>query len=78
MSFRIPGSDQHKPQNIISLFNQLGTLDRISLEQGGTVSEYEEVREQHKDIAIEMPAGHGKTLVGGLIGSLIAAHGIGE
>ncbi|WP_341282085.1 DEAD/DEAH box helicase [Paenibacillus sp. FSL H8-0537] len=68
MSFRIPGSDQHKPQNIISLFNQLGTLDRISLEQGGTVSEYEEVREQHKDIAIEMPAGHGKTLVGGLIG----------
>lgn len=68
MSFQIPGGNQPLPKDIISLFAQLGKLDRMSYQQRDTVNEYEQARASHKDIAIEMPAGHGKTLVGGLIG----------
>lgn len=68
MSFKIPGRDKHLPADIISLFHRLGKLERMGLQQGESLKEYEAIRDQHSDIAIEMPAGGGKTLVGGLIG----------
>ncbi|MEK4166852.1 helicase C-terminal domain-containing protein [Anoxybacillus sp. FSL W8-0104] len=68
MSFKIPGRDKHLPADIINLFHRLGKLERMSLQQGESLKEYEAIRNEHSDIAIEMPAGHGKTLVGGLIG----------
>lgn len=68
LAFNIPGRDKYIPADIISLFNRLGKLERMSLEQGESLKEYEAIRNDHNDIAIEMPAGHGKTLVGGLIG----------
>jgi len=67
--FRIPGKDRSLPLSTIDLFRRLNKLERLSLEQGESLKEYEELRNgQIKDFAIEMPAGHGKTLVGGLIG----------
>ncbi|WP_175990477.1 DEAD/DEAH box helicase [Bacillus sp. Marseille-Q1617] len=68
MSFFIPGDDEVSYNNTIDLFNKLGKLDRLSHQQGESLKEYEEMREKVNDFAIEMPAGHGKTLVGGLIG----------
>ncbi|MEK4983623.1 helicase C-terminal domain-containing protein [Bacillus sp. FSL K6-6540] len=66
MSFYIPDADTPAPTSAVSLLNK--SVKRVSYEQRTTVEEYEEVRGQHQDIAIEMPAGHGKTLVGGVIG----------
>ncbi|PWW01234.1 RAD3-like DEAD/DEAH box helicase [Paenibacillus cellulosilyticus] len=68
MVFRIPGKDKYVPPNIIALFHRLGKLERLSHEQGESFKEYETIRKTCSDIAIEMPAGLGKTLVGGLIG----------
>ncbi|WP_342404253.1 helicase C-terminal domain-containing protein [Brevibacillus sp. FSL K6-2834] len=68
MVFRIPGGNQLTPTDIKTLFTQLGKLERMSYQQRDAVTAYEEIRNSKRDIAIEMPAGHGKTLVGGLIG----------
>ncbi|WP_242316947.1 helicase C-terminal domain-containing protein [Bacillus cereus group sp. BfR-BA-01489] len=68
MKFKIPGKSTPLPTSTIELFNRLGKLERLSLQQGQSLEEYHELRKKQTDIAIEMPAGHGKTLVGGLIG----------
>lgn len=68
MSFFIPEEESSSYDNTIDLFNKLGKLERLSHEQGESLKEYEEKRGEISDFAIEMPAGHGKTLVGGLIG----------
>ncbi|MCU4768281.1 helicase C-terminal domain-containing protein [Bacillus toyonensis] len=68
MKFKIPGKSTPLLTSTIELFNRLGKLERLSLQQGQSLEEYEKLRQEHTDIAIEMPAGHGKTLVGGLIG----------
>ncbi|WP_313150115.1 helicase C-terminal domain-containing protein [Lysinibacillus capsici] len=67
MAFKIPTNNSSKPSSTIELFNKLGKLDRLSLQQGQSLEEYEKLSGNNSDIAIEMPAGHGKTLVGGLI-----------
>lgn len=67
MAFKIPNKNTFVPSSPIELFNKLGKIERLSLQQGQSLEEYEEVSGAFKDIAIEMPAGHGKTLVGGLI-----------
>lgn len=68
LSFFIPDEESSSYDNTIDLFNKLGKLERLSHEQGESLKEYEEKRGEISDFAIEMPAGHGKTLVGGLIG----------
>ncbi|MGI2329151.1 helicase C-terminal domain-containing protein [Planococcus sp. YIM B11945] len=68
MAFKIPTKIKVKPKSPVELFNQLGKVDRLGLEQGKSLETYEKVSDEHRDIAIEMPAGQGKTLVGGLIG----------
>lgn len=68
MSFFIPEEENDSYADTIDLFNKLGKLERLSHEQGESLKEYEANRDTTKDFAIEMPAGHGKTLVGGLIG----------
>lgn len=68
MGFKIPSKNVFVPSSPIELFNKLGKIDRLSLQQGQSLEEYEEISGVNPDIAIEMPAGHGKTLVGGLIG----------
>ncbi|WP_176224060.1 helicase C-terminal domain-containing protein [Thalassobacillus devorans] len=67
MSFFIPDEEDNQYTDTIDLFNKLGKLERLSHEQGESLKEYEDNREKYSDFAIEMPAGHGKTLVGGLI-----------
>ncbi|ASK59437.1 hypothetical protein CFN60_13990 [Bacillus velezensis] len=68
MAFNISGRNKITVSSTIELFNKLGKLDRLSLQQGQSLEEYERINQNNSDIAIEMPAGHGKTLVGGLIG----------
>lgn len=68
MAFKIPNKNKSKPNSTVELFNQLGKVERLSMEQGKSLQSYEQLSGEHSDIAIEMPAGHGKTLVGGLIG----------
>ncbi|WP_394542671.1 helicase C-terminal domain-containing protein [Priestia aryabhattai] len=68
MAFRIPGQSKQLVTSPIELFNKLKKLERLSLQQGQSLEEYEKVKKEETDIAIEMPAGSGKTLVGGLIG----------
>jgi hypothetical protein len=65
--FRIVKRERPLPKNTIELFHQLGKLERLGLQQGESLKAYEENRESFHDFAIEMPAGEGKTLVGGLI-----------
>ncbi|WP_100012303.1 helicase C-terminal domain-containing protein [Lentibacillus sediminis] len=67
MPFFIPDEDESKYNDTIDLFNKLGKLERLSHEQGESLKEYELNRDNKTDFAIEMPSGHGKTLVGGLI-----------
>ncbi|GKV55988.1 hypothetical protein NCCP2222_19350 [Sporosarcina sp. NCCP-2222] len=68
MAFKIPGKSKFIPTGTIELFNKLKRLERLSLQQGESLQDYEKFSGKDSDIAIEMPAGHGKTLVGGLIG----------
>lgn len=65
--FQITNRDNPLPKNTIELFHQLGKLSRLGMQQGESLRAYEESRESFHDFAIEMPAGEGKTLVGGLI-----------
>ncbi len=65
--FRIGETDRTLPKNTIELFHQLGKLERLGLQQGESLKAYEENRAKFTNFAIEMPAGEGKTLVGGLI-----------
>lgn len=68
LGFKIPSKNTFIPTSPIELFNKLGKVERLSLQQGQSLEEYEKISEKCTDIAIEMPARHGKTLVGGLIG----------
>ncbi|MCL6558710.1 MAG: hypothetical protein K6U74_07865 [Firmicutes bacterium] len=68
MGFRIRSNDKTLPENTVELFYRLGKLERLSLEQGESLKVYEANRGKFTDFAIEIPAGRGKTLVGGLIG----------
>lgn len=67
LAFKIPNKNVFIPTSSIELFNKLGKIERLSLQQGQSLEEYEKLSGDFTDIAIEMPAGHGKTLVGGLI-----------
>lgn len=68
LGFKIPSNNKLKPKSPIELFNQLGKVDRLGMEQGKSLETYEKITGEFRDIAIEMPAGQGKTLVGGMIG----------
>lgn len=65
--FRIVKKDRPLPKNTIELFHQLGKLERLGMQQGESLKAYEDNRTTYNNFAIEMPAGEGKTLVGGLI-----------
>lgn len=67
MDFFIPGEEKVKFDTIKELFESLKKLSRLSVEQGESLKEYETQKGTYTDFAIEMPAGHGKTLVGGLM-----------
>ncbi|OTP49492.1 hypothetical protein A5884_002690, partial [Enterococcus sp. 7D2_DIV0200] len=64
--FKIPSSSNFEPKSPLDLFNHLKKVETLRYQQGETLKRYMEYEEK-KDISIEMPAGSGKTLVGGYI-----------
>lgn len=71
MSFVIRPRQEDQPETPEALFRSLRPRDRsvrdLLLRQGDVLREYSRVRVQESDVAVELPTGGGKTLVGLLI-----------
>lgn len=64
--FKIPGRSKNVPESPLRLLYELNKVEAPRLQQGESLKAYKKL-EELSDISIEMPAGSGKTLVGGYI-----------